>query len=218
MDLSSPQNLAVVDHLLTTTRSVRRRLDFSRPVERAVVERCLEIAIQAPTASNSQNWHFLLVDDPAKRQAVSAWYKKSFDAYIQPALRWRERNPQVPYGQRDRVRESAIYLAEHLAEVPLLVIPCFSERVETASPAAQAASYGSILPAAWSLMLALRSRGLGAAWTTLHLNYEKEVAQILGIPPNITQAALLPVAYYLGDDFQPAARKPLNGLTHWNGW
>jgi nitroreductase len=218
MNLSTPENLAVIDHLLSTTRSVRKRLDFSRPVERKIIEECIEFAIQAPTASNRQNWHFMVVMDVERRAAIAAIYRKSFDAYIQPALRWTQANPKVARDQGDRVRDSAIYLAEHMHEAPALIIPCFEGRVETAPAGAQAASYGSILPATWSLMLALRSRGIGAAWTTLHLSYEQEVAQNLGIPETITQAALLPIAYFTGDDFKPAERIPAAKLTHWNSW
>src|SRR5512143_568942 len=107
-----------------------------------------------------------------------------------------------------RVRDSSIYLAEHMAEVPVLIIPCVNGRVENAGTLAQASLYGSILPAAWSLMLALRARGLGSAWTTLHLRYEAEVAEVVGIPAKVTQAALLPVAYLKGASLKPASRRP----------
>ena len=120
--------------------------------------------------------------------------------------------------QMIRVRGSAAYLAEHMHEVPVLIIPCYSGRPKRAEPASQAGTYGSILPAAWSLMLALRARGLGAAWTTLHLKYEKQVAAILGIPDNIMQAAMLPVAYFTGTDFKPAKRRAAREFTYWDGW
>ena len=119
---------------------------------------------------------------------------------------------------RPQVRDSAVYLADHMHEAPVLVIPCIEGRPDNPAPSAQAGFYGSILPAAWSFMLALRARGLGSAWTTLHPAYEQEVAEILGIPANITQAALLPVAYFKGDDFQPAYRVPARNLTYWNSW
>ncbi len=218
MDLSSPENLAVIDHLLSTTRSVRKRLDFSRPVEREMIDRCIELAIQAPTASNRQNWHFVVVMNAEKRAAIARWYKKAFLAYARASLQSGSSNPRTTPEQSSRVGESALYLAEHMHEVPALIIPCFEGRVETTSPGIQAGAYGSILPAAWSLMLALRSRGIGAAWTTLHINYEKEVAQIIGIPDSITQAALLPIAYFKGDDFKEADRYPAEKITHWDAW
>ncbi len=213
-------NLDTVDRLLTTTRSVRRRLDFSRPVEREIIERCLEIAVQAPTGSNRQNWHFVVVTDPAKRAEIGRLYRQSFELYAQalPASGARSHaNPSLA-AQNRRVRDSAWHLAEHMGEAPALVIFCIEGRVEGAGPMAQASAYGSILPAAWSFMLALRARGLGAAWTTLHLRYEKEVAALLGIPDTVTQAVLMPVAWYTGDDFKPAERLPARDRTHWNGW
>ncbi len=207
-------DITTVDHLLTTTRSVRKRLDLARPVEPEVIERCIEIAAQAPTGSNSQRWHFVVVTEPVKRTRVAELYKKSFDIYIRPAMA----AGRSPTPQRRRVMASAIYLAEQMHNVPVLIIPGIEGRVENEGSMEQASLYGSILPAAWSLMLALRARGLGAAWTTLHLRYEKEVAAILGIPDNITQAAMLPVVYFKGDDFKPAKRRPAQEITHWDGW
>ena len=213
-------DLATVDHLLSTTRSVRKRLDLARPVERAVLEECLQLALQAPSGSNRQGWHFLLVTDPAKRATIAGYYRQAFKQYlgaVQPeALEPLRATAEA--GKGSRVLKSASYLSRHLHEVPVHVIPCIEGRVESAGVMAQASLYGSILPATWSLMLALRSRGLGSVWTTLHLAYETEIAALLGIPPTITQAALLPVAYFTGDDFKPAQRKPLDEVTHWDGW
>ena len=211
-------NLTTVDKLLTTTRSVRKRLDFTRPVEREIIEECLEIAIQAPTGSNLQGWHFVVVTDAEKRAQIAGYYHRAWEAYI--ARRGGGQTPAFKPDLRQllRVIKSAKYLAEHLHEVPVFVIPCIEGRAENADVAMQASLYGSILPATWSLMLALRARGLGSAWTTFHLMYEREVAEILDIPDTITQAALLPVAYYTGDDFRPAKRRPASDLTHWDSW
>ena len=213
-------DLTTVDHLLTTTRSVRKRLDLTRPVEQAVLEECLQLALQAPSGSNRQGWHFLLVTDPAKRATIAGYYRQAFKHYlgaVQPeALEPLRANEQS--GAGSRVLKSASYLSRHLQDVPVHIIPCIEGRVETAGLMAQASLYGSILPATWSLMLALRSRGLGSVWTTLHLAYEKEIAELLGIPPTMTQAALIPVAYFTGDDFKPAQRKPLAEVTHWDAW
>ncbi len=220
MNLSTAENLTIVDHLLMTTRSVRKRLDLTRPVEPEVIEQCIEIATQAPTGSNRQGWHFMVVTDPAKRKGIADLYQKAFNVY----LRGREQAPTAPRANEPnattqrRVTSSAIYLAQHLHEVPVHIIPCYEGRVETEPAFAQASFYGSILPAAWSLMLALRARGIGSAWTTLHLPYEKEAAQLLGIPDHITQSALLPVAYFTGEDFLPAERIPARNVTHWDGW
>jgi nitroreductase len=211
-------DLATVDRLLTTTRSVRKRLDLVRPVPPEKIEECLAIALQAPTGSNSQGWHFLVVTDGAKKAALGDLYRKAFALYAS-----RPEQPQYGGGdpriaQMPRVRDSAQYLADHLHEVPAIVIPCVEGRVETAGVLAQASIYGSILPAAWSFMLAARARGLGSAWTTLHLMYEKEAAQVLGVPAHVTQTALLPVAWFTGADFKPAERIPLSRVTHWNTW
>jgi len=212
-------DLAACDQLLTTTRSVRKRLDFSRPVPREVVERCLEIALQAPTGSNAQGWHFCVVTDPAKKQALAELYRKAFELYAtNPAFQrsYEAKDPRA--AQHPKVQASARYLADHLHEAPLLVIPCVEGRVESAGVLAQASIYGSILPAAWSFMLALRARGLGTAWTTLHLLYEQDAAKILGVPDSVTQCALLPVAYTKGTDFQIAKRLPLASVLHWDRW
>jgi nitroreductase len=212
-------DLTACDRLLTTTRSVRKRLDFSRPVERAVVERCLEIALQAPTGSNAQGWHFYVVTDAAKKKGLADLYRKAFELYAtNPAFRPQYEAGDPRSAQRPKVEDSARHLAEHLHEAPVLVIPCVEGRVESAGVLAQASIYGSILPAAWSFMLALRARGLGTAWTTLHLMYEKDAAAVLGVPDSVTQTALLPVAYTRGEDFKPARRLPLSKVLHWDRW
>ena len=211
-------DVAALDHFLTTTRSVRKRLDLKRPVPIALVEQCIEIALQAPTGSNAQGWHFLVVTDTAKRAEIARLYKQTFDAYESRA-EWPRYSSDDPRGaQMPRVIESARYLADHMHEVPVFVIPCIQGRVERASVVEQASVYGSILPAAWSFMLALRARGLGTAWTTLHLVHEKEVAKLLAIPDAVTQVALFPVAYFTGQDFRRAERIPAAKLTYWNTW
>ena len=208
--------------LLTTTRSVRKRLDLRRPVPLDVVKACIEIAVQAPSGSNSQGWQFVIVTDAGKKQAIADLYRRAWRKYAgidagaaqepQPA------NTQAANTQ-EKVRSSADYLAVHLQDVPVWLIPCINGRVNTAPGWQQAGQYGSILPAAWSFMLAARLHGLASCWTTLHLMYEREAAEILRIPfEAITQTALIPVAYPIGGDFKPAPRKTLDGLVHLNGW
>ena len=212
-------DLTTVDHLLSTTRSVRKRLDFSRAVEPAVLMKCIELALQAPTGGNAQGWSFMVVTDAAKRKAIADLYRKAFASYstiAETLYKFEAGDPRAE--QLPRVMNSAIYLAEHMHQAPVMVIACIEGRVEEAGPLMQAGAYGSILPAAWSFMLALRSRGLGTAWTTLHLMHEQEVAKLLGIPATITQAVLFPVAYYSGDDFKPADRLPTTQLVHWDSW
>ena len=214
-------DVTTVDKLLTTTRTVRRRLDLERPVEPDVIQECLEIAIQAPTGGNSQGWHFMVVTEAEKKARIGELYRESFQIYARERISQplpTGRDSEADQAQRGRVAKSAVYLANRMGEVPVMIIPCIHGRVENLGVLAQAGLYGSILPAAWSLMLALRARGLGAAWTTLHLRYEAEVAEILGIPPDVTQTALLPVAYYTGDDFKPAKRVPAADVTSWESW
>jgi nitroreductase len=214
------------DALLTTTRAVRKRLDFERPVDPALVRECLEVALQAPTGSNAQGWHFVVVTDPEKRRGLAELYRKAWAVYETlpfAAHNVHKDDPSMEAVQ-GRVVASAEYLARNLERVPVHVIPCVAGRFEAAPPPmavlAQASAYGSILPATWSFMLAARARGLGTSWTTLHLWHEEEAAKLLGIPhAEVTQCALIPVAHVLGGtDFKPGPRKPLDGVLHQNGW
>ena len=208
------------DQLLTTTRSVRRRLDLERPVQRALVEACLDLALQAPNGSNLQRWQWVVVDDRAVIEQVAGLYNEALAGYAAEVNRGEVQGyePQSVPGM-DRMTESVMHLAQHLHRVPVLVVPCFAGRMEGAGIFEQASLWGSILPAAWSFMLALRSRGLGSAWTTVHLHREREVARVLDIPfESHTQAGLFPVAWTLGTSFQRAPRKPLSSVLHWNRW
>ncbi len=210
-------DLLAADELLTTTRSVRKRLDLTRDVSIDEVMECIDIALQAPTGSNRQGWSFVVVTDAEKRSELARLYKDAITLYSQmPRPEYEAGDPRE--ASSEKVAESAWYLAEHLHEVPVLLIPCIEGRVEEAGVLAQASIYGSILPAVWSFALAARARGLGTAWTTLHLMYEREAAEILGIPDHVTQAALLPVAYFTGETFKPATRLPARDVTHLNQW
>jgi nitroreductase len=217
-----PQLDLTPDQLLTTTRTVRKRLDLTRPVEPELIRECIEIATQAPTSSNNQHWHFVVVTDPAKKKAIAELYQKSFNAYRSQAsaaaAKAYANDPERARTQK-RVAASSVYLSDHMHEVPVMVIPCFQGRVENVPVITQAGMWGSILPAVWNFMLAARARSLGTAWTTLHLVYEHEAAQILGIPyEEVTQAALIPLAYTIGTEFQPGPRKALDQIIHTNGW
>lgn len=207
------------DKLLTTTRSVRKRLDLTRPVPMTLIDECIEIAMQAPTGTNAQNWSFVVVTDPAKRAAIADFYRRggeimSGQGYPPPLPAGDPREHVMP-----KVMESASYLGSVLDQVPVFVIPCVQGRMEAVPMIiAQASTYGSILPAAWSFMLAARARGLGTAWTTIHLFFHDEVSELLGIPADWTQTALFPVAYYTGDDFKPAHRLPAASMIHRDTW
>ncbi len=206
------------DELLTTTRAVRRRLDLTRPVEREVIEECIGLAQQAPSGSNAQRWHFVVVTDPVKRAQLAVLYRKGAESYFSENSPPTGGDPKRE-AERTRLRASARYLVDHVHEVPVHVIPCFNGRTEGLPAQAQAATWGSIVPATWSFMLALRARGLGSVYTTFHLSSEEEAARLLGIPfEQVTQAALVPVAYAKGTAFRPGPRKPLSSMIHWNGW
>jgi nitroreductase len=197
------------DQLLSTTRAVRKRLDLSRPVERHLLEECFDLAFQAPTGGNAQGWHFVLVTEPERKAALAELYRKSK----------RENDPATVAPEHQASMNSSAYLAEHLHEVPVLVIPCIEGRVEQAPALVQAVTWGSVMPATWSFMLAARSRGLGTAWTSLHLAYEREAAEVVGIPyEQVMQTALIPVAHTIGTDFKPGPRVPRDQHIHWDRW
>jgi len=205
-------DLATVDKLLTTTRSVRARLDLTRPVPSELIQECLEIAVQAPQGSNLCRYHFIVVTEAAKRKALAELYRKAFATFYPPERLAESRKAQP------RDVTSWTSLSEHFQDIPTLIISCVEGRPEGLKPERLAGLYGNILPITWSLMLALRARGVGAALTTIVLTYEKEAAALLGIPENLTPAVCLPVAYFTGDDFKPAKRIPASERTYWNTW
>jgi nitroreductase len=208
------------DELLTTTRSVRKRLDLTRPVPLDLVRECLEIALQAPSGSNRQGWHWLVVTDQEMRARIGELYRRSTEKYLaasDPDATLGRSGPMDSDVQR-RVRDSAAYLGQHMGEVPVHVIPCIRLDAPWPPGETQAGLWRSLLPAAWSYMLACRTRGLGTAWTTLHLVYEQQVAELLGLPGDVRQGALIPTAYYTGRTFRAAPRRPLAQVLHVNHW
>ena len=206
------------DDVLTTTRSVRKRLDFDKPVPREVLMECLDIALQAPTGSNSQGWQWVFVTDPDKKLALAEIYRTNATPYLnqtKPEM-GDERDEQRP-----RIEDSARYLNDHLEKVPVMLIPCLEGKPHDTVSGASAGFWGSLMPAVWSFMLALRSRGLGSAWTSLHLlgDGERQAAELLGIPfESYSQAGLFPIAYTKGTDFKKAKRLPAEQVTHWDTW
>lgn len=209
------------DELLTTTRTVRRRLDLTRPVPMELVRECLEIALQAPSGSNRQGWHFVLVTDPMLRAEIGLLYQRAVRAYLDSessAGRLFADDPARAAVQR-RVTESVAWLGDRMGQVPVLLVPCLRLPAGGELTAGnQAGLWGSLLPAVWSYMLAARARGLGTAWTTLHLVYEAEVAELLDLPEEVRQAALVPTAWYTGEGFRPATRQPLDEVLHVDRW
>jgi nitroreductase len=197
-------DLESVDLVLATTRSVRRKLDFARPVEPEVIEACIALATQAPTGRNAQGWRFLVITEPDKKRAVAELYKRAFETF-------RVSRPEPP-------KATYVELAARMHEVPALILVCIEGRPESLTLPQQVAFYGSVLPAAWSLMLALRARGIGSTWTTLHLLHESEAARLLGIPEGVTQTVLLPVGYMRDAVLRPADRRSPGEVTFWNAW
>ncbi len=201
-------DLAQTDALLSTTRAVRKRLDLDRDVPNDVLIDCLRLAVQAPTGGNAQGWRWLLIRDPETRAKLADIYRRGAGDYFT-----RRSSDIAPDSQSGRVIDSATYLADNLERVPIHVIPLIIGKLDGTNVQA-AGLYGSIIPAMWSFQLALRSRGLGSCYTTLHLNLEDEAAELLGIPAHVTQAGLIPVAYSKGTDFKPAGRGPIQDITY----
>ena len=200
------------DLLLTTTKQVRKRLDLSRPVPREVLLECIDIASHAPMGGNQERNRWMIIDDPEVKAKIAPLYQAVGRPYLAAGSAGAE-------GRQARVVESASFLVDHVADVPAWVLAMRLDRLAPGAPNVEVAGYhGSVAPGVWSFQLAARARGLGSAWTTFHLVHEREVAEILGIPDTVTQVALLPVAYYTGDSFSPAPRRPATEITYANRW
>jgi nitroreductase len=210
------------DEVLTTTRAVRKRLDFDRPVEPEIINECLDIALQSPTGSNSQNWLFMVVTDADKRMALAELYRQAWAAYKDmdgSAANIDVGSDVARAATQERVMDSASYMAENFHRAPVMLMPCLPVKLDGGPNMMSSSLLGSILPATWSFMLAARERGLGTSWTTLHLMFEEQAAEVLGIPfAEVSQCALIPVGYTKGTDFKVAPRDPADSVTYWNSW
>jgi len=212
-------DIAEADRLLTTTRSVRRRLDFDRPVPKELIEECLAVAVQAPTGGNLQVWRFVVVTEPATRQAIADVYRRAWDVYKESSATMYAFRPDDPRAAASpRVMVSSQHLADHLEQAPVFLVPCVMGRVDDAPHFRTVTTMACVLPAVWSFMLAARARGLGTCMTTLTLMHDAEVAAILGIPDGVAQVGLVPVAYYTGDTFRPVERLPMSRVVSWESW
>ena len=224
--MSEAQLSLTNDQLLSTTRAVRKRLDFERDVSMSTIKECMDLAVQAPSGSNAQGWQLVFVTDQAKRQKIGEYYREAFSHYRHMPFAIHKLHSDSAdaslANSQERSASSADYLADNMGKAPVLMIPCIAGRIDNAEGAnasAQAGTMGSIIPAAWSFMLAARARGIGTAWTTLHLAHEQAVAELLGIPyESFTQVALIPIAYTKGTDFKPAYRPPVESVMHINQW
>lgn len=211
------------DELLTTTRAVRKRLDFDREVPRELLVECVRAAMQSPSGSNNPTMQFLIVTDRAKIAAIGELYAQawgiysSLDGVFIGSIR---KEGEAEQAQQDRSTDSAAYLAGRMGEVPVMVIACHNAgRLDGAPGSMSAAVAGNVLPAMWSFMLKARTLGLGTAWTTLHLFMEQQVAEICGIPyDSVQQMVLTPVAFTKGTEFKPALRPDPETIIHWDTW
>ncbi|MEZ5272601.1 MAG: nitroreductase family protein [Ilumatobacteraceae bacterium] len=211
------------DALLSTTRAVRKRLDFTRPVPDELIRECVDLAMQSPSGSNNMTMQFVVVRDEATRRAIGDVYRQCYAIYTQldgVYIRSIDKGGEAENAQQARSADSADYLGEHMGEAPALVIACTAAGRVDNTPAMIATSLlGNVMPAMWSFMLAARARGLGTCWTTVHLFMEQQVAEILGIPfESVQQVCLSPVAYTVGTDFKPATRPPADSIIHWDRW
>jgi nitroreductase len=205
------------DELLTTTRAVRKRLDYERPVERPVIEECLSIACQAPNGGNLNTWRWIVVDDRATIDELARLYCLGMDDYIATFGEAGYAGANVEGA--DRITTSTYHLRENFHRLPAVLIPLVAGRTDGAASNTfyQASTWGSVIQAVWSFMLALRARGLGSAWTTAHLWREKEVDELLGIPHDrYMQVGMFPIAYTIGTDFKPGHRTASNEILRWN--
>ena len=207
------EDYSAFDDILATTRSVRRRIDFDRPVPPEVLLECIDIAVQAPTGVGPETWRFVVITDDDKKRSIAELYRQAFDDYMRTRFEELKNSGDAP----DELSPNYRYLADNLQNFPALILVCREGRPPQ-EHTRQVAFYGSILPAAWSLMLALRTRGLGATWTTLLSSYEKQAAEILEMPSYITSTVLLPIGYMNGAKLKRATRTAARRVTYWDKW
>ncbi len=203
-DHESPIDLTSVDTVLATARSVRRKLDFERPVPRELLLECVDIATQAPTGLGGESWRFLVVMDGSKKQALAALYSQVLD--------------ELAVARGVAIKPTQRALVDRLHEIPAMVFVCTTAEGPSEEIAGQVAYYGSVLPAAWSFMLALRARDLGATWTTLLSSRQAEVAAILDIPDSVVTTVMLPVGFTKGARLKRAERLAAEHVTFWDSW
>lgn len=208
------------DELLSTTRTVRKRLDLHRPVEREVIEECVKLAQQAPSGSNQQGFHFVVVTDPARRQALGDLFRRGLEIYRTLPIAVHNISYEDAGQRRSAapIIDSLEYLAERVERVPVHVFPCFEGTLDRVRPEFVGGLMGSVIPAAWSFMLAARSRALGTCWTNMHTFFDDEANDIIGLPDNVTQIANILTAYTVGTEFRAGARRPVSEIIHWDEW
>ncbi len=219
-----------IDEVLTTTRAVRRRLNFDKPVERELVEECLRLAQQATMGSNLEDWRFVAVSEPEQKARVAALYRDTWEQTVEIPLRERRpdtvtrldpgvRSNEEAQARQQRVLKSVKYLVDNLERVPVIMFACSAKPVpDTALGDRASGYYGSIIPIAWSFMLALRSRGLGSVMATAIVFHSERLSEVLELPEGTHPITMIPVAYTDTLDFKPAPRRPLEEILRWERW
>jgi nitroreductase len=195
--------------IIRTTRSMRRLK--ADPVPPELIRKILEAGVCAPSGGNMQRWRFLVIQDAAIKQTVGAYYKRAWDEIVAPRYRSGAPAPGISQERFQRLLVSAEYLAAHIHEAPVWIVPC----LQSETPTRTAGS--SIYPAVQNMLLAARALGLGTTLTTLYLQFEKEVETALGLPPDWHSYALLPIGYPLGR-FGPVRRIPLEEVVYADRW
>lgn len=203
-------DVAEADRLLTTTRAVRKRLDFDREVPDQVIFDCIDAAEQAPTGGSDASRRWIVVRDQVVKDQLGEIYKNSG----QFMHTWADRLDGTGHF-KERIMSSSAYLVDNLAQAPVLVIAAiWGEHDNSGRPGL----FDSVVPSAWSFNLALRARGLGTAYTTMLNAHVDELAEILGIPDGVTTIVTFPVAYTKGLSFKQAPRRPAHEITYFDQW
>lgn len=207
-----PEEIGLFEAMYTQKAMRRLKPD---PVSDDLIRRVIDAAIRAPSGGNRQPWNFIVIRDPQTKRTIADYYKRSWDASY-GAMSGLEVERMDKQARRNL--RSALYLAEHLAEVPVLILVCLRNAPPPGAPEViRASHYGSIYPAVQNLMLAARGLGLGTALTTLHRAYEREIKQLLRIPDAVETVALIPLGWPRGR-FGPASRLPVEKVTYYERW
>jgi nitroreductase len=197
--------------IIHTTRAMRRLKPD--PVPDELIRKILEAGVAAPSGGNRQHWRFLVIKDRAIKQQVQQYYQRALDEVVGPRYRSSEPPPGVTRAQYDRQLAAVTYLTEHFHEAPVWIVSCLDEGRQTPTRGSGA----SIYPAVQNMLLAARALGLGSTLTTRHLQYEKEVEAILGLPQGVHSYAILPIGYPMGR-FGSVGRAPLAKIVYQDRW